>query len=118
MRDVYGYRAMISELNDLVSEGDLFPEDEIQVLRDTEAYAGGYHPIVEWYYSKDDMADIADELLAAMEGIGGRLAFRDIEPEEVADCLQYVIDEPALVTMKVSEVLRELWEHGKGKRLK
>ena len=58
------------------------------------------------------MADIADELLETLEDLDGRATFRHADPEEIADMLQYVVDSPELVTMKVSDVLRELWEHG------
>lgn len=118
MKNPYGYRKLISELNDLVAAGDLHPEDEIQVLRDTASYGGGYRPIIEWYYHAEDMANVADELLELMEGMDGRATFRHVDAEEIADLLQYVIDAPSLVTMKVSEVLRELWEHGTGARLR
>ena len=116
-KDPYRYREMISELNDLVSTGDLLPTDEIQILRDTSAaYRDGYHPIVAWYYNREDMADIADELLETLEDLDGRATFRHADPEELADMLQYVIDSPDLATVKVSEVLRELWERGTGNR--
>ncbi len=115
-KDPYRYRELISELNDLVSTGDLLPEDEIQVLRTAAAYQDGYRPIVEWYYDREDMADIADELLESLEDLDGRATFRHADPEEIADMLQYVVDSPALITMKVSDVLRELWERGKKNR--
>lgn len=114
-KDPYRYREIISELNDLVSTGDLLPTDEIQILRDTStAYRDGYRPIIAWYYNREDMADIADELLETLEDLDGRATFRHADPEELADMLQYVIDTPDLVTIKVSEILRELWERGTG----
>ena len=116
-KDPYRYRELISELNDLVSTGDLLPDDKIQILR-AGAYQSGYRPIMEWYYDKEDMADIADELLETLEDLDGRATFRHADPEEIADMLQYVIDTPDLTTLKVSEVLRELWEHGTGKKLR
>ena len=66
-KDPYRYRELIAELNDLVSNGDLLPVDEIQVLRDISAYRDGYHPIIAWYYNREDMADIADEVLESLE---------------------------------------------------
>ncbi len=117
-KNPYRYRELISELNELVSKGDLLPDDEIQVLRETSGYRGDYRPIIEWYYSREDMADIADELLETLEDLDGRATFRHADPEEIADMLQYVIDTPDLMTMKVSEVLRELWEHGTGNKLR
>ena len=51
-KDPYRYRELISELNDLVSTGDLLPDDNIQVLRTASAYQGGYRPIIEWYYER------------------------------------------------------------------
>ena len=111
-KDPYRYRELISELNDLVSTGDLLPDDKIQILRAATTYPGGYRPIIEWYYDREDMADIADELLETLEDLDGRATFRRADPEEMADMLQYVVDSPELVTMKVSDVLRELWEHG------
>ena len=113
-KDLYRYRELITELNDLVSNGDLLPVDEIQVLRDISAYRDGYHPIIAWYYNREDMADIADEVLESLEDLDGRATFRHANPEEVADMLQYVIDTPDLVTVKVSDVLRELWEQCRG----
>lgn len=114
-KDPYRYREIISELNDLVSTGDLLPTDEIQILRDTStASRDGYRPIIAWYYSREDMADIADELLETLEDLDGRATFRHADPEELADMLQYVIDTPDLVTIKVSEILRELWGRGTG----
>ena len=117
-KNPYRYRELISELNDLVSNGDLLPNDELQVLRDVSGYRDDYRPIIEWYYCREDMADIADELLETLEDLDGRATFRHADPEEIADMLQYVIDTPDLSTMKVSEVLRELWEHGTGKKLR
>ncbi len=116
-KDPYRYRELIAELNDLVSTGDLLPTDEIQILRDMSAYKDGYHPILTWYYNREDMADIADELLETLEDLDGRATFRHADPEEIADMLQYVIDAPDLLPMKVSDVLRELWEHGTGTQL-
>ena len=52
-KNPYRYRELISELNDLVSNGDLLPDDEIQVLRETSGYRGDYRPIIEWYYCRD-----------------------------------------------------------------
>lgn len=116
-KDPYRYREMIAELNDLVSVGDLLPDDEIQILRDSSAYRSGYRPIIEWYYNRDDMADIADSLLETLEDLDGRATFRHADPEEIADMLQYVVDTPELITTKVSEVLRELWERCAGGKL-
>ena len=116
-KDPYRYKDLISELNDLVSTGDLLPTDEIQILRETSAYRSGYRPIIAWYYNREDMADIADELMETLEDLDGRATFRHADPEEIADMIQYVIDTPDLTTMKVSEVLRELWERGTGNRL-
>lgn len=113
-KDPYRYRELISELNELVSNGDLLPVDEIQILRDISGYRDGYHPIIAWYYNREDMADIADEILESLEDLDGRATFRHANPEEVADMLQYVIDTPDLVTVKVSDVLRELWEQCRG----
>ena len=113
-KDPYRYRELISELNDLVSNGDLLPGDEIQILREYSGYRDGYRPIIAWYYNREDMADIADEVLESLEDLDGRATFRHANPEEVADMLQYVIDTPDLVTVKVSDVLRELWEQCRG----
>lgn len=115
-KDPYRYRELISELNDLVSSGDLLPKDEIQILRDTSLRRDGYRPIIAWYYNREDMADIADELMETLEDLDGRATFRHADPEEIADMIQYVIDMPDLEVMKVSDVLRELWEHGTGER--
>ena len=41
-KDPYRYRELISELNELVSNGDLLPVDEIQILRDISGYRDGY----------------------------------------------------------------------------
>lgn len=113
-KDPYRYRELISELNELVSNGDLLPGDEIQILRDMPEYRDGYHPIIAWYYNREIMADIADEILETLEDLDGRATFRHANPEEVADMLQYVIDTPDLAPMKVSDVLRELWEQCRG----
>jgi len=114
-KDPYHYRELISELNELVSAGDLFPEDEIQILRDISDNRGNYHPIIAWYYNRNDMADIADEILETLEDLDGRATFRHAaDPEEIADMLQYIIDMPDLTVMKVSDVLRELWEQCRG----
>ena len=111
-KDLYQYKELISELNDLVSNGDLLPTDEIQILRDISLRRDGYRPILAWYYNREDMADIADDLLETLEDLDGRATFRHADPEEIADMLQYVIDTPELEPMKVSDVLRELWERG------
>ena len=86
-KDPYRYRELISELNELVSNGDLLPVDEIQILRDISGYRDGYHPIIAWYYNREDMADIADEILESLEDLDGRATFRHADPEEVADML-------------------------------
>ncbi len=115
-KDPYRYRELISELNDLVSNSDLLPVDEIQILRDIALRRDGYRPIIAWYYNQEDMADIADELMETIEDLDGRATFRHANPEEIADILQYVIDTPDLESMKVADVLRELWEHSAGSR--
>ena len=96
-KNPYRYRELISDLNELVSKGDLLPGDEIQVLRETSGYRGDYRPIIEWYYSREDMADIADELLETLEDLDGRATFRHADPEEIADMLQYVIDKDTCI---------------------
>ena len=116
-KDPYRYRELIAELNDLVSNGDLLPTDEIQILRDVSPRRDGYRPIITWYYNREDMADIADELMETIEDLDGRATFRHADPEEIADMLQYVIDTPDLESMKVSDVLRELWERGTSNRM-
>ena len=69
-------------------------------------------------FAIDMSGNAGDNVAAGALRLDGRATFRHADPEEIADMLQYVIDTPDLMTMKVSEVLRELWEHGTGNKLR
>lgn len=95
------YQELIDELKDEIGDGLLTKNTTIQILRDEQADANGYFPIIDWYYNKKTMtAELAPDRSDTKEDIKDKAMIK----------AQYEEDEPFLKDMTVQACLDELFE--------
>ena len=58
MKISFDYEILINEIQSCLASGELYPADEIQILRE---HREDYSPVVDWYYSKDRMKDLPND---------------------------------------------------------
>lgn len=93
MGATYDYNVFISEINFELKEGLLKKNDIIQILRDNSYLDNSsYLPIIEYYYSEEDMIEY--------------FRYEDCEEERI----QYEQDKPFLTPITVLEFLNEMKE--------
>ena len=99
MQFSYDYSELIAEIRAELEGGTLALSDTIQILRSLRPRFVNYRPIIDWYYSKDEM----DSLLAP--------DFLDDEKdqeEKEALRIRYKRDKPFLESVTVSDCLAEM----------
>lgn len=58
MKISYDYDELINEIEEEIEDGILTLEDSVQILRAKESINGEYFPIIDWYYSEEDMKEL------------------------------------------------------------
>ncbi len=98
---MYDYEEQILDLQKEM-KAQIVPEDSlIQILRDKEPFKDTeYYPILDWYYSKEDMELIfeIDEETDSEEDI------KELAKMEE----EYTKDQPSLEEMKAKDCLKEM----------
>lgn len=101
----YDYEEMMEELQNLLQDGELNLEDEIQVFRAKEAIASNYYPIEAWLFQHD----LQVEFIREDEDTCNTKQQQDIEHQRVQNVLaDYESIRPLLTSIKVKDVLAEM----------
>jgi len=102
MKISYDYSILIREIQEELEEGVLSESDSVQILRAPDPLPGlGYHPIIDWYYDRDTMRELAAPEFGDDEG-------DDTDRKETVR--DYFQDFEHLETIGVADLLLEMEE--------
>ena len=98
----YDYSDFIEEIEEELEEENLSLSDTIQVLRDSKTPNSDYYPVIDWYYTDEQMQSLF-------------LKDEEDTKEDIAEKLemkkQYLSDKGKLKSITAEEFLKELKKH-------